>query len=330
MSYVILVRYGEIALKGKNRINFENKLINNIKRSSEYIKDIKKTSGRIILYSASENDIKKIVGCLKTVFGIVSVSIGKEIDVDLGMIKNEALEQSKRIKHSNFRVTVQRTQKRLKPSPELEAEIGAFIVEKTGKKVKLREPELEIFVDIADKAYVFTEKIRCLGGLPLGIEGNAALLVEDEKSLLAGFLMMKRGGYVYPFALDKGDNAKKISQKLKRYGSKATVLIKDADELNNLAAKNHCKAVITGATLDEISKTKYINSNINPNINPKLPILMPLVGFSDEEISKMLKEYSLIRKITEIRCLKLSSQNLKILIFNPIIEFSGFKIDALN
>lgn len=286
-SSVILVRYGEIALKGKNRVNFERKLIENIRNSSDKIRDIKKTSGRIILYPSSEKYTSELIGSLKKVFGIVSVSTGKEIEIDLDAIKEEAFEQSKKIDYDNFRVTVQRTQKRLKPSPELEREIGAFIVEKTCKKVRLKEPELEIFVDIADKAYIFTKKVKCLGGLPIGIEGNVGLLVENNNSILAGFLMMKRGCYVHPFMLDAKDE--KIAGKLETYGSRKAILAISIDELDRLLERNRCKALVTGTTLKGL---EGINDK-GINLISGLTILMPLVGFSDDEISDMLKDYSL-------------------------------------
>ncbi|MBU0535840.1 MAG: hypothetical protein KKE20_02670 [Nanoarchaeota archaeon] len=266
---IILVRYSEIALKGKNRINFENKLKYNMIDSVQG--SIRKIPGRFIIIP---QNIAKAVQSLRKVFGIASISIAKEIELDIDAIKQECLNQALNKEFSTFRITAQRSQKRLKPSPEIEREIGAFIVEKTGKKVKLKKPDLEISIEISDKAYVFTEKISCVGGLPAGIEGKVILLVENQDSILAGLLAMRRGCDIIPVSFKKSD----ISL-LSNYGClKELVLIKDLKDIESLAAKKRCTALITNHDL-----------NSTKDIDLSLPVLRPLVGISPKKAKEMLK-----------------------------------------
>ncbi|MCX6707315.1 MAG: THUMP domain-containing protein, partial [Candidatus Woesearchaeota archaeon] len=236
---VILLRYGEIALKGGNRINFENRLRFNVIEALHNSCKISKIPGRYLLHSDS---IKKASQRLVNVFGLTSISIAEEINLDLDAIKEECLLQSKKKRFDTFRVSVQRLVKKLKPSPELEKDIGAYIVEKTGKKVKLKGADLDIHVEIAEKAYIFTEKMPCLGGLPVGIEGNVALLIDTEsdenmeKSVLAGLLMMKRGCMIMPFAFKKTD--KTGIGILAEYGCNKTLnIVEDIKVLEKTAHK---------------------------------------------------------------------------------------------
>lgn len=272
----VLIRYGEIALKGKNRINFENKLIDNITKATGIRP--KRTSGRLILHP-EKKDPEKISRQLRKVFGITSVSTAKEIELDMEKMKKEAFRQAKPIKFSNFRITVQRLQKRLKPSPEIERNIGAFIVEKMAKKVKLKDPELEISIEIAENAFVFTERTRCFGGLPTGIEGNVALLFDDKidskKTMLAGLLMMKRGCNVYPFS-PKKRNIKLLED----YGSQKLKIADNLEDIERSAAEKRCKALVVGQTLDNLEdiKTNFV-------------VLTPLIGFDDKEINQRLNEF---------------------------------------
>ena len=119
---VILLRYGEIALKGGNRINFENRLRFNVIEALKNDCKINKISGRFLLHSDNINNAAKR---LVNVFGLTSLSIAEEIELDIDAIKEECLLQSKKKKFDTFRVSVQRLVKKLRPSPELEKDIGA-------------------------------------------------------------------------------------------------------------------------------------------------------------------------------------------------------------
>jgi tRNA uracil 4-sulfurtransferase len=186
---MILVKYGEIALKGKNRNLFEKKLKENIKdclkKNEIPFERVKRHRGRILI------DTEKTCPQLKKVFGIVSFSETYPLELDLDIIKKEAL---KLYKDGTFRISCKRADKVFMKSPEIEREVGAYIVEQTNAKVKLKNPDTEIFVEIFNnQAHLYNKRHKCLGGLPVGIQGTVGLLLQDETSIEAGIKLMKRG-----------------------------------------------------------------------------------------------------------------------------------------
>ena len=187
MTYI--ARYGEIGTKGKNRIFFERKLIENIRlqlvKHKKIFEKIKRVRGRILVYSDED------LGILRYVFGMVSFSKAVETDLDIEEIKKNAL---KLYKGKKFRITASRLEKKFLSSKEINQIIGEFIVKKKNGKVDLKKPDQEIFIEIFnDKAYIFDKKVKCLGGLPIGVSGRVGIILENEDSMISAYLMMKRG-----------------------------------------------------------------------------------------------------------------------------------------
>jgi len=240
-----VVRYSEIGLKGKNRISFEKKLIENIKwcLDKNSIKHkIKRLRNRILIYSEQD------CSCLKNIFGISSISKAVEIKADLDDIKKESLNLV--FKEKSFRVSCQRLDKILKTSREINKEVGAYIVEKKRLKVDLKNYELNIGIElIKDKAYLFKEKIRGLDGLPVGIEGEVCVLLENKDSLKSAYLMMKRGCSI------------KLTGKKINFDS-----LKKYSEINFV---ENCEFDVVNDTLDSIREGSYFR---------------PLIGYKEKEI----------------------------------------------
>ncbi|MGM5488857.1 MAG: THUMP domain-containing protein [Nanobdellota archaeon] len=185
---MFIVRYGEIALKGKNRIFFEKQLIRNIKDCLKKHGEngrITRTQSRLLVES-------EYIGALRKVFGIHSLS--PCVECEIPAIK-EHLPISHFMPETRFRVSVQRVDKSIKASSaEMERELGAFVVEQTGAKVDLKGFEAEVGVELfSNKAYVFSERIDGPGGLPVGSQGRCTALITDRFSELAALLAMKRG-----------------------------------------------------------------------------------------------------------------------------------------
>jgi thiamine biosynthesis protein ThiI len=235
---VIIVKYGEIALKGQNRNLFEKRLVKNIrncleKNKIEY-KYIERALGRILI--DTEDECK----CLNYVYGINSFSNAIQIKLDLDKIKEESLNHYKK---GTFRISVKRVNKVLKKSVELEQDIGAYIVEKTKAKVNLKEPKTNIQIEIfKDKALVYSKKNLGLKGLPVGIEGQVAVLLEDKDSIEAAKLMMKRGCEII---LIKVNEINYSELKKYEYGFKLRIY----DEI-----PNYVLAIVTSETLETLKK----------------------------------------------------------------------------
>lgn len=198
----LLIRYGEIALKGKNQRDFIKQLVKNIKRSvkadtgKEVKIDIER--GRIYLRLNGEEP-ETFYPSLSRVFGVISFSPVRKVILDLETIKASALEEFQSLPKppQSFRVTVSRPNKRFPmKSPELQKVIGSYIYSNIEDlKVNLHQPDVEVFVEIRDEgAYVYTKKIPGLGGMPVGAGGKAMLLLSGGiDSPVAGWLTIKRG-----------------------------------------------------------------------------------------------------------------------------------------
>lgn len=258
-----IIRYSEIGIKGKNRIFFEKKLIRNIKdclkKNNIKYNKILRLRNRIIVYS------KDNCSCLKNVFGISSISPTIEINQTIEDIKKTALSLYKK---GTFRITSKRLDKKFKlTSEQLNKEIGAFIVKEKKAKVSLKNPNVEIGIELFNnKAYLFNQKISGLNGLPISTGGKVAVLLENKDSLLTAFLMMKRGCSIT--LIKKKDIDYKILKKFS-YG----ITIKTFTNI-----PKDVKAIVTSETLDNIKKSSY-----------KLPIIRPLISYDKNKVLSLMK-----------------------------------------
>ncbi|MDP7180768.1 MAG: THUMP domain-containing protein [Candidatus Woesearchaeota archaeon] len=270
MHNTIIVRYGEIALKGKNRKFFEEKLIYNIKSFLKLNKtdysSVSRPRGRILIETNDK------CGFLKEVFGITSFSYATGVESNIKGITEKCIEfaKTKLNDKKTFKIDTNRQDKRFNlTSMQVNVQIGSIIAEKTKAKVKLKDPDLTLYVEIADDTYIFTEIIPANGGLPVGIEGSVYALIEDRSSLLAAILAMKRGCAIYPVAYKEIDITL-----LNKFDSKVKLKI-----IGDLTELNCDKAIVVNQTLENL---KNIDSHL---------VLRPLIGYSEKEIKEKLKEF---------------------------------------
>ncbi len=259
---MILIRYSEIFLKGKNRIDFERRLIENIramlKAHSSPARVIPERN-RILIDDDSAT-------YLKEVFGIHSISVAKRLPIDLEILKREALTMAKEENFKTFRISTQKLNKDVAmTSVEFDRLIGEEVYETLKKKVDLKNPELTIYVEMLREAYIFTRKIQGPGGLPLGSEGKVFALVDDEDGLLAAKMIMRRGCIVYPVSLSKNTFYEEIERLSPGFSIKP-IRISSFKELDPLVEKLDAKAIVVPDTLSDIKK-----------YDTALPILRPLI-----------------------------------------------------
>jgi len=200
----ILIRYGELALKGLNRPLFEDRLVKNIKRKLKNFHNISitKEQGRIFIQNLSEDDFYFAIEKLKKVFGLVGFTICEVAEKEIEAIKsaalNVALNEIQKGKKT-FKVETKRADKTFElKSPELSRLIGAHLLknlaDKYGLKVDVHNPDFEVNIEIRDKAYVYSSEEKGIGGMPLGTGGKAHLLLSGGiDSPVAGFMVAKRG-----------------------------------------------------------------------------------------------------------------------------------------
>ncbi len=277
MHNTVIIRYGELALKGKNRSRFESRLVLNIRdclmKNKVAFESIYRKRGRIFIKSASK------CSALSNVFGISSFSYALMDGYSIESIKKNISLLLKDLSFTTFRVTAKRLDDSVAVgSMELNRVLGQFIVDEYKKKVSLKHFDVEVGVEVIDKkACVFASRVSGPGGLPLGINGRAFASIENRRSNLAAWLMMKRGLRIYPVSTAKCDIS--ILEKY-NYGflPMECIHVKRYSELGSIAGQKRISAIVTGHTLRDMKE-------------PDLDMLMlqPLVGFSDAQISEKLK-----------------------------------------
>lgn len=245
MKKVILLRYGEIHLKGKNRGFFERILLSNLTSSLRDIKcKISRTSGRYLISDFNESSLEVLVEKCSKIFGFVSLSVANEIDTDNKKIEEAMLLMVKKLNQSHsfdgktFCVNVVRADKTFEPnSMQYEREMGKVILDNYPTlKVKLKNPEIEINIDIREnkKTYIFVEKIACVGGMPVGTAGSGLLMLSGGiDSPVAGYMMAKRGiklsavhFYSFPYtSVQAKDKVLKLAEILSDYSGNIKVYL---------------------------------------------------------------------------------------------------------
>lgn len=328
MKYFI--RYGEVGIKSpKIRKKFENKLMNNIQRELKCHFD--NNFGRITLISEEEDE--KVRQILDRVFGIVSYSkvyetkTQKEEIIKLVNQKvTELIEEGKFIPESeSFAVKCRRVGNHDFSSQEMAAFVGSVIIDLTNAKVNLSNPDFTLYVEVRDdKTYIYTEKIKGLGGLPVGTQGRVICLISGGiDSPVAAFQMLKRGCSITllhcdnnPYGngtVDKVLKHTKILQKYSigeqvklytiKYGKYLEQMIKNApprmtcvlcksgmyQSAEILAKTENAKAIADGSSIGQVASQTLDNINAS-RYHCKMPIFSPLITFDKLEIESVAKK----------------------------------------
>jgi len=232
---VFLIKYGELAIKGKNRHLFENKLVTNVKRNLKEIGEfiVTKEQGRIMVEPVDNDyvDVELVLDRLGRIFGIVGIAYGiKDEEVSFEAVKRLARVQMEQVvgdKQITFKVDTRRADKRFPmTSMEVSCELGGYLLEEfqDAVKVDVRKPEVTLMVEIRNHTYVYVKTYKGAGGMPYGTNGKATLLLSGGiDSPVAGWMVAKRGvevDAVYfhapPYTSDRAkqkvvDLAKKVS-----------------------------------------------------------------------------------------------------------------------
>jgi len=328
MEYIIC-HYSEIGLKGKNRKFFEEKLIENIKRclDSCFYEFIKRISGRIIIKLNSKGIEKQseIKIALKNVFGLAYFCFAHEAEQNIESIKLRGLEILKQKDFNNFRILTKRSKKDFYlTSLEIDRQVGEYIVNNLKKKVDLKNSEIILFIEIVEKyTFLYIEKIKGQGGLPVGVSGKVLLLLSGGiDSPVAGFQLMKRGlklcfihFHTYPYTTQESiRKTEKMVKHLSRFQGKSKLYLVPFAEIQKqivlkapvklrvifyrrlmikiaqeIAKKENISVLATGDNLGQVASQTLENINVITRA-VDMPILRPLITFDKEEIINKAKE----------------------------------------
>jgi tRNA uracil 4-sulfurtransferase len=201
MKKIIVLRYGELFLKGGNRHLFEKILLRNIKRSLADLgsSEIERGQGRIFV-RCEEAFYERTLRRLSKVFGLSSLSPALACEKTLADIAQVAIEFAKPLAERSpiptFKIESRRADKRFPmTSPEISREVGGQIHLATKLPVDIHNPDVTIGVEVGDRqTFVFGERVKGAGGLPVGASAQLLLLLSGGiDSPVAGHLMQKRG-----------------------------------------------------------------------------------------------------------------------------------------
>ena len=202
MKEIILVKNGELVLKGLNRCSFEDVLIKNMKRHLAPLGDFKFTKSQSTIMVEPEDtdtDLDDAAECLKKVFGIAALSRAAVCEKDMNCIIKTALAylEDELSAAKTFKVEAKRSDKKFPlKSPEICREAGGAILKKFNHlRVDVHNPEITVTVEIRDNyAFVRGNNIKGAGGMPTGTSGRAAVLISGGiDSPVAAYMMAKRG-----------------------------------------------------------------------------------------------------------------------------------------
>lgn len=327
MKKVILLRFGELYLKGKNKSFFEKTLLKNIKESlKDFDLSVVKISGRYLVTDFDEMDYESIVNNLTKVFGLTSLSIATEIETSKENIENYL--KTFKTNAKTFRVSVKRADKTFPvASNEYEQFLGGIVLSNNHHlKVKLKNPELELIVEIREngKSYILTESIQCAGGMPFGTSGKGLLLLSGGiDSPVAGYMMAKRGlelvglhFHSFPYtSVQAKQKVIDLAKILTNYTMKMKLICcpftKIQEEIHkNCApefmitimrrimmriAKKVCDinglgAIITGESLAQVASQTIESINVTNSAQTTYPMFRPLIGMDKEEIIQISRK----------------------------------------
>ena len=202
-QFTLIVRCGEVALKGLNKPYFERMLADRIRKVTKAYEGISvvRSEGLIFVRGGAHHDVEKVMADISKVFGVASISPAIEVESDMEKIGEAAVEfmldliERKGVK--TFKVEAKRADKSFPvKSPDIGRQIGAkVLIGCKVLKVDVHKPEAMLFIDVRkDRTYIFEQKLSGFGGLPLGTNGKGLVLLSGGiDSPVAAWMMAKRG-----------------------------------------------------------------------------------------------------------------------------------------
>lgn len=326
MEDLILIRYGELNTKGKNRKYFINKLEGNIRKSLSDFPKVKVEAKRDRMYVIfAEYDVNVIVAKLEKIFGIQNFSLAKRVASDYQAIEDTIMNVIDFDQYKTFKVITKRADKKFPVrSDDMNRRIATKILKSTDLKVQMKDYDLGINIDIRyDYAYVFFKRIEGAQGFPVGVSGKGLLMLSGGiDSPVAGYMVMKRGVNLEaihfaspPYTSQKALNkVLKLASKYLEYTNQIVVHNVPFTELQleinkyvdanysmtilrrmmyriceMVANKRGCDIIVNGESIAQVaSQTLKSMSVINEVTN--MPIIRPLACFDKLEIIDVAKK----------------------------------------
>ena len=332
LFHAFLIKYAEIAIKGKNRYLFEDALVKQMRLALEPVEgefQVIKEQGRVYVLCPEKYDFDEAVEALQRVFGIVGISpVVIYEDQGLEQMKKDVLSymQARYPDFSgSFKVYTRRAKKSYPvPSMEVSAELGGVILDAFPKaSVDVHNPELTLSVEIREKIYVYSETIPGPGGMPVGTNGKAMLLLSGGiDSPVAGYMIAKRGvkiDAVYfhapPYTSDRAkQKVVDLAGLVARYSGPIRLHVVNFTDIQlyiydqcpheeltiimrrymmriaeHFAKESGCLGLITGESIGQVA-SQTLQSLAATNEVCTLPVYRPVIGFDKQEIVEISRK----------------------------------------
>ena len=330
--HAFLIKYAEIAIKGKNRYLFEDALVKQIRIALSRVEGefkVTKEQGRVYVFCPETYDFEETVEALQKVFGIVGIC-------PVVIYEDQGYEQMEKdvLSYMNsrypdysgtFKVYTRRAKKSYPmTSMEVSAQIGGKILESfPNASVDVHEPQLTISVEIREKIYVYSETIPGPGGMPVGTNGKAMLLLSGGiDSPVAGYMIAKRGvkiDAVYfhapPYTSERAkQKVVDLAKLVARFSGPIRLHIVNFTDIQlyiydqcpheeltiimrrymmriaeHFAKKENCLGLITGESIGQVA-SQTLQSLAATNEVCTLPVYRPVIGFDKQEIVEISRK----------------------------------------
>ena len=333
MENVIIVRYCEIHLKGNNRGYFERVFVENMEKALKGVKhEIRKQSGRYVIEGFSREDTDFIVGKIKNVFGVHTVSVAKKVKTSL----DDIFEAVKTFnpQTGTFKIETHRADKTFPlNSMQINAEIGGRLLDFNPElTVDVHNPKTVIGIDLRENgtSLVFGSLVDGVGGMPVGTAGKGMLLISGGiDSPVAGYMMAKRGMKIecihfhsYPYTnMQAREKVEELAKVLSEYSCGTVLNVVKVTHIQEeihkkcdgsymvtllrrfmmriaerVAKRGGAQCLITGESLGQVASQTIEGMTSSGSVVEDLPILRPLCGFDKNEIiarSKAMGAYEI-------------------------------------
>ncbi|NLY82630.1 MAG: tRNA 4-thiouridine(8) synthase ThiI [Clostridiales bacterium] len=329
---IYIVRCGEVALKGTNKPYFERVLVERVKKSLKDIENatVKRLEGLIYVRTDKLTPEIDVIRRVSKVFGVASISPAIECESNLESLCKVAVEYMNEFMEGNrpktFKIKSKRADKNFPTkSPEIAKIIGECVLEGCKDlKVDVHNPECVLFVDVRhDKSYIYQDKIKGFGGLPVGTNGKGLVLFSGGiDSPVAAFMMAKRGMTIeavhyhsYPYTSQRAqEKVEELVRIISQYCGDVKLhvvnllpiqeqIVENCPEdqttllvrrfmmriAEKIAKDNECMMLITGENLGQVA-SQTAEALVVTDETVKLPVMRPLIGMDKIDIMDMAHE----------------------------------------
>ena len=325
MKEILLLKQGELVLKGLNRKWFEDLLSKRLKECIKPYGNFKVSASQSTTYVEPTDDFADIDGAFeasKKVFGFVTVSRAVVCEKDIDDIKKKAAEYLPQYLEgkTSFKAEARRSDKKFPlTSPQLSAEVGGAVLEVMPHlKVRMDNPDITVRIELREtNAYVHAGSVKGAGGMPVGSNGKAMLLLSGGiDSPVAGYMMAKRGLNLdavhfesFPYTSERAkEKVLQLARLVSEYSGNiychVISLTHIQEELRRccdeeyftlllrrfmmrlaekVANRNKCHALITGESLGQVASQTLAALNVTDSV-VSMPVFRPCIGMDKEEI----------------------------------------------